>query len=216
MRIAKRRNRNTSRRIGRKRGGSLKDITMYILCWKSPRTIKNTLESYKQQNLIKHLNVVMYFQERDDKSDAIAAEYGIPVVMGTKDNIGILNAFVDMIKATTTPYFILSECDFQLVENEKSVSDVLNDAMKLIREKNVKLVKLRHRKTQETLSLLCLVSRRTISLRRVTDINWKHFICWILLKQHSRIPLQLWISQSTIEGGTYAISMTTRGRIMYL
>ena len=146
MRRAKRRNRNTHRRIGRKRGGNLKDITMYILCWKSPRTIKNTLESYKKRNLIKHLNVVMYFQERDDKSDALAAEYGIPTVMGTNDNIGILHAFIHMIKATTTPYFILSECDFELVEDEKSVSDVLSDAMKLIRGKNVKLVKLRHRK----------------------------------------------------------------------
>lgn len=147
MRRAKRRNKNTKRRIGRKRGGNLKDITMHILCWKSPKTIKNTLESYKRGNLFNAVNVCIYFQERDDASDALAAEYGIKTVMGTKDNAGISSAMIEMVKATTTPYFIFAECDFELAqgENEQTVSSILSDCMKLIREKNVQLVKLRHK-----------------------------------------------------------------------
>ena len=143
---AKRRNKNTKRRIGKKRGGNLKDITMHMLCWKSPRTVKNTLESYKKGNLLSLVNTNIYFQERNDASNALAAEYGITSVMGTGENVGILRALIDMINATATPYFMFAECDFELVEDEKAVSDVLNDAMKLIREKSVNVVRLIHRK----------------------------------------------------------------------
>lgn len=143
---AKRRNKNTKRRIGIKRGGNLKDITMHMLCWKSPKTVKNTLESYKKGNLLSAVNTNIYFQERDDASNALAAEYGITSVMGTGENVGILRALIEMINATKTPYFMFAECDFELVETEQAVSDILNDAMKLIREKSVKVVRLINRK----------------------------------------------------------------------
>jgi hypothetical protein len=146
MRRAKRRNKNTKRRIGRKRGGNLKEITMHMLCWKSPKTVKNTLDSYKKGNLLSAVNTNIYFQERDDASNALAAEYGITSVMGTGENVGILRALIEMINATTTPYFMFAECDFELVETEQAVSDVLNDAMKLIREKSVSVVRLINRK----------------------------------------------------------------------
>jgi len=143
---AKRRNKNTKRRIGIKRGGNLKHITMHMLCWKSPKTVKNTLESYKKGNLLSAVNTNIYFQERDDASNALAAEYGITSVMGTGENVGILRALIEMINATKTPYFMFAECDFELVETEQAVSDILNDAMKLIREKSVKVVRLINRK----------------------------------------------------------------------
>jgi len=143
---AKRRNKNTKRRIGKKRGGNLKDITMHMLCWKSPKTVKNTLESYKKGNLLTSVNTTIYFQERDDACDALAAEYGIEKVMGTNENLGILLALLEMIEKTTTPYFMFAECDFELVEGPQDVSDILGDAMKLINEKDVKVVRLIDRK----------------------------------------------------------------------
>jgi hypothetical protein len=108
--------------------------------------VKNTLESYKKGNLLSVVNTNIYFQERDDASNALAAEYGITSVMGTGENVGILRALIEMINATTTPYFMFAECDFELVDGEQAVSDVLNDAMKLIREKSVKVVRLINRK----------------------------------------------------------------------
>ena len=127
-------------------GGQQHDTTLAILCWKSFKTLKNTLESYKANGLLKHVHTVIYFQERTPECEAIAKDYGITDVLGTAENIGILDAFMALIRHTTTPYFIFAECDFELVHGEDVVQKVLADAKKLMEEKDVQLVRLRDRK----------------------------------------------------------------------
>jgi hypothetical protein len=132
-----------SRHIG---GGELKDnITLSILVWKSPMTIRNSLESYKKHNLFSMVKPVIYFQERDDAANKLANDYGIEEVLGTAENVGILNAFYNMVDSTTTPYFIFAECDFELINGEQKTKDILEDSIKLMKEDNVKLVRLRDR-----------------------------------------------------------------------
>jgi hypothetical protein len=66
--------------------------------------------------------------------------------MGTSENTGILQAFIDLIEHSTTPYFIFAECDFELVHNTAETKEILEESIKLMTEHNVHLVRLRDRK----------------------------------------------------------------------
>lgn len=139
--------RRTMRR--KQRGGSseLKEITLGILAWKSPLTIRNTLESYKKNGLLAMVKPLMYFQERTPENDALAKEFGSKNVMGDPlKNTGIIGGMLEMIQATTTKYFIFAECDFELVNDEATTKKILNETIKLMKEKDVQLVRLRDKK----------------------------------------------------------------------
>ena len=128
----------------KQKGGSnnLKDITLAILSYKSPLTIKNTLESYRKNGLLDLVNTIIYFQEITDENKALAKEYNI-VYMGTSANIGIDRAFMELVNATKTPYMIYAECDFELIHNKEETYKVLDDTINLIKNDNVSLIKLR-------------------------------------------------------------------------
>lgn len=139
--------RRTMRR--KQRGGSseLKEITLGILAWKSPLTIRNTLESYKKNGLLAMVKPLMYFQERTPENDALAKEFGSKNVMGDPlKNTGIIGGMLEMIQATTTKYFIFANCDFELVNDEATTKKILNETIKLMKEKDVQLVDLRDKK----------------------------------------------------------------------
>jgi len=143
-RTRRRKHRGRSRK---QRGGSdLKDITLGILTWKSPLTIRSTLESYKKNGLLEMVKPMLYVQERTPQDDALAKDYGIKTVMGGPTNTGIIGGMIEMIQATTTPYFIFAECDFKLVNDEATTKKILKEAMKLMEEKDVQLVRLRDKK----------------------------------------------------------------------
>jgi len=125
--------------------GSLKDITLAVLTWNSPKTLKNTLDSYKKHGLLDMVHSTVYFQERKPADDAMAKKYGIDEVLGTSENVGVFDAFIAMIEACKTPYFLLAECDFELVNNRQRVRSVLEDCIKLMSEDDVKVVRLRDR-----------------------------------------------------------------------
>jgi hypothetical protein len=145
MRKYKRKTRRTRKR---QRGGAqLKEITMGILAWKSPLTIRNSLESYKKNGLLDMVKPMIYFQERNAGDDALAKEFGIKNVMGNlAKNTGIIGGMIEMIEATKTKYFIFAECDFELVNDEVTTKKILTEAIKLMEEKDVQLVRLRDKK----------------------------------------------------------------------
>lgn len=144
--------RRTRRRLRRRtvrrkqRGGNLKDITLGILCWKSPQTIRNTLDSYKENGLLSMVHPILYFQERSEEDEELAKEYEIKDVMGGPGNTGIIGAMIELIQATKTKYFIFAECDFELVNDAATTKKILNEAVKLMEEKDVHLVRLRDKK----------------------------------------------------------------------
>jgi len=128
------------------RGGEFTQITIAILTWKAPETIRNTLQSYKENNLLGLVKSILYVQERTAEDDALAADYGIQKVLGTSENVGVLKAFVEMMRQVDTPYVIFAEDDFFLPHDETKVRAVLADCMKLCSERGVKYVRLRDRK----------------------------------------------------------------------
>lgn len=147
MRKDKRKTRRLRRRRSRtQRGGLQKDITLGILCWKSPQTIENTLTSYKKNGLLDLVKPVLYVQERTPENDALAERYKIKNVLGGPTNTGIIGAMIEMIQATTTPYFIFAECDFELVNDATTTKKILTEAIRLMKEKDVQLVRLRDKK----------------------------------------------------------------------
>ena len=89
---------------------------------------------------------VLYFQERSQQDDALAKEYGIKEVMGGPGNTGIIGAMIELIQATKTKYFIFAECDFELVHDTATTKKILKEAVKLMEEKDVHLVRLRDKK----------------------------------------------------------------------
>lgn len=137
-------------RVSRLQSGgnkNLKDlITISILSWKAPMTLKNTLDSYVKNNLFNNVKPSIYFQERTDEMDALAKGYGIKDIMGTSENIGLIKVFHAMVMNTKTPYFIFAECDYELIHGETKTRQVLEDAIKLMTDENVDLVRLRDRK----------------------------------------------------------------------
>ena len=148
----KKRNTNKQRKLYIRRlkhiGGmnNLKNmITLSILSWKSPLTLRNTLESYKKNNLFNMVTPHIYFQEKDNNCDNIAKEFGIENISGNPENVNLLRAFQAMVTNTHTPYFIFAECDFELVNSEDKTKSILEDSIKLITEEDVKLVRLRDR-----------------------------------------------------------------------
>lgn len=143
----KKKTKKSRRKLRKQRGGSnnLKDITIAILSYKSPLTIKNTLESYKKNGLFDLVNTIIYFQEITDKDKALAKEYNIQY-MGTNTNIGIDKAFLELVNAVKTPYMIFAENDYELVHNKEETQKILDDTIELFKNDNVTLIKLRDKK----------------------------------------------------------------------
>jgi len=132
--------------VRNQRGGLAKDITLAVLTWNSPTTLKGTLDSYKKHGLLEMVHSMVYFQERKPEDDELAKKYGIDEVLGTSENVGVLNAFVEIMKHVKTKYFILAEDDFLLIHGKDKTRRIIDDCMKLFEEKDVKYIRLRDRK----------------------------------------------------------------------
>jgi len=129
-----------------KGGAPSNDITIGILCWKSPKTITSTLDSYQKNGLFDLVHPVIYIQERSPKYEEIAKKHGVNEILGNEENTGILRALIDLVNATKTKYFIFAECDFKLIHDKETTDKVLKQSIKLIEEKDVQVVRLRDRK----------------------------------------------------------------------
>ena len=125
-----------------KGGNNLNDITMGILSWKSCKTLQNSLESYKKNNLLNLINTFIYFQEIGDVEKKLGDSYSIPYI-GTDKNIGIQKALIEMINNTKTKYFIFAENDFELIHNKEETQKVFEDCINLLENNDVQIVKLR-------------------------------------------------------------------------
>jgi len=143
----RRRKRRLARKNTKQEGGAETQmpISIGIVCWKSPKTITSTLDSYTANGLFELVHPLIYIQERNAKYEAIARDHGIEEILGTPENLGILQAFIALIEATKTKYFIFAECDFKLVHDKATTEKVLGEAIRLIEEEDVQIVRLRDR-----------------------------------------------------------------------
>jgi len=129
-------------KIGGYSNANLKDITIAILSWKSCKTLKNTLESYKNNNLLNILNSLIYFQEIGDNEKTLASKYNIPYI-GSEENMDIYIGLKELVNNCKTKYFIFAESDFELIHKEDTVIKVLNDCILLLENNDVQYIRLR-------------------------------------------------------------------------
>jgi hypothetical protein len=134
-----------TRRNSTRKNSNLKNITIGILSWKSHKTLENTLKSYKDNGLLSLVHPVIYFQERTEEDDTLAKSYGINDIIGTNENVGILQGFMKLVEHTKTKYFIFAECDFELVNNKERTSEILKECIHLIKKDGIDVIRLRDR-----------------------------------------------------------------------
>lgn len=124
------------------------DITIGYLSWKRHDVLKQTLHSHKTNglyDLIKPCNRIIFFQEITKKDMDIAHEFQCNYI-GNKNNIGILNAFIELVETCKTKYFIFCENDWFLCENKDTTSKMLDDCIHMLNYNVCDILKLRHRK----------------------------------------------------------------------
>lgn len=122
-----------------------KRITLAMLSWRQPRTLRNTLESYQRNGLLDLVDEkIIFFNECVAQDERIAEKYGFKILKA-KRNIGIALPFKALVEASTCEHFLFLENDFLLIEPLKTVKQELSAAIELIDSDIADCVRLRHR-----------------------------------------------------------------------
>lgn len=123
----------------------MKDLTIGILSWKSPVTLKSTLTSYKDSGLLNAAGqIFIYFNEISTRDIEIANEFKIPYY-GSGKNLGIAGGYREMLKIVAKPYYLFLENDWKILpENYHLVIPQLKEGLKLL-AKDVDIVRFRSR-----------------------------------------------------------------------
>jgi hypothetical protein len=111
----------------------MENITICYLSWKRNDIFDQTLKSHLENGLFDLIlpeNRLIFFQEISDQDKQLAEKYNCKFI-GNKFNVGILNAFVELIENCKTEYFIFCENDWNLIENKETTFKVLQDSIKL-------------------------------------------------------------------------------------
>lgn len=122
-------------------------ITIGYLSWKRHNIFKQTLDSHKKNGLFEIIspeNRIIFFQEISEKDKEIAKMYECNYI-GNNQNIGILNAFIELVEACKTEYFIFCENDWNLIENSNKTKNIIDDCVKILESNKADIIRLRHR-----------------------------------------------------------------------
>ncbi len=121
------------------------EISIGILAWKSGKTLKNTLKSYKNNGLLEISNdITILFQEITEADHQLAKAYKLPY-LGLEDNIGIGNGILKLIKNAKYDNFLFLEHDWELIENKETTQNQIKEGLKML-EEGFDVVRFRHRK----------------------------------------------------------------------
>lgn len=119
------------------------DLTLAVISWRQPRTLKNSLESYQRQGLLELADDKLIFLNECTAEDRrIAQKFGF-TILDSKRNIGIAKAFQSLVKQATGRYFLFLENDFMLVEDRETCEQELIGAEEAL-ESGISCVRLRH------------------------------------------------------------------------
>lgn len=109
-------------------------ISIGILSWKSDKTLKNTLASYKKNGLLNISDdITILFQEVSETDKKLADTFGVKYI-GLNENIGIGKGIIKLIENAKYENFLFLEHDWELVENEQILQDRLKSGLNLLDE----------------------------------------------------------------------------------
>lgn len=110
----------------------MENFSIGILSWHSTDVLINTLTSYHDNGLLSLCSdVKIWFQEITDEDKAIAAHYGVKAI-GSKDNVGIGKAFLELAKNASNEKILLLEHDWELIESFEITKHRLESGLKLL------------------------------------------------------------------------------------
>jgi FkbM family methyltransferase len=120
-------------------------ISVGILAWQSDQSLRNTLESYRQNGLFKAVDdVVILFQEARDEDKKLAKEYGLPYI-ALDTNVGIGRGFVMLCEQADHPHILLLEDDWELTSDYKTTRETLKASLDMLNA-DTDVVRLRSRR----------------------------------------------------------------------
>jgi len=115
-------------------------MTLALLSWAAHRTLINTLESYQTFGISAQEKII-WFQEITSEDKRIADKYGFKY-LGSKENIGIAQAYKKLVEAATEDTFLFLENDWVALES----GGAINEAQELLYGRTIDVVRLRHRR----------------------------------------------------------------------
>jgi hypothetical protein len=126
----------------------MNSITIGYLSWNRHDILIQTLESHMRNslfNIIKPENRLIFFQNISEKDINIANKYECKY-FGDSNNIGILNGFIKLVEKCETEYFIFSENDWLLIEDNNIVRETLQDCIYMLKNNRTDVIRLRSSK----------------------------------------------------------------------
>mgnify|MGYP000232577614 FL=1 len=122
----------------------MENFSIGILTWKSPLTLKNTLESYRKNGLLQLTDDITVFAQDVSVEDIeVAEEYGIPSIIGIRENIGIGKAFNRLFEDAKYDKVMILENDWVLIEDKATTERVIKETIAAL-DGIVHFARLRH------------------------------------------------------------------------
>lgn len=124
-------------------------ISIGILTYNSPITLKNSLESYKHSGLLNYTDdIACLIQPSELQSQEInlCDEYGIKYIL-EKNNTMMAGAIKTLVENSKYEYFLFLESDFRSCKDKKITELILNFAIDSLQNKRLDVIRLRNLKT---------------------------------------------------------------------
>jgi len=113
-------------------------ISIGILTYNSPLTLKNTLESYKVNGLLDYTDDIKCLIQPSNKSNEenkICEYYGIQTII-EKTNTMMAGGIKKLVEKSKYDYFLFLESDFRLYKNKDITNIVLNFGLNLLQQED--------------------------------------------------------------------------------
>tara|TARA_R110000868_G_scaffold124816_1_gene329720 strand:- start:9543 stop:10424 length:882 start_codon:yes stop_codon:yes gene_type:complete len=121
------------------------NLSIGLLTFNSPKTLKNTLESYKYTKLLElsdDICCIIQPSSKQSEEENICKEYNIKSYIQTS-NTKMAGAIKTIWNTCKYDYMMFLECDFVICENENKIKNILNFGLTELKNDKVDLVRLR-------------------------------------------------------------------------
>lgn len=124
----------------------LAQVSVGILTWRRPSTLRYALKSYARAGLLKAVGEVVLFANASDPREIdLAGAFGLKVLK-SQDNIGIGPAFAQLAQAAQGRYFLFLENDWPCIEPPDVAQRRLACGVALLESGEADAVRFRHRR----------------------------------------------------------------------
>lgn len=184
-----------------------KTVGLAIFSYKAPRTLEETLASYKRSGLLDFFDdVCIFFVGSTPKDQSVAEHYGLKSI-STGEELGVRGGISCMIANMKTDYILLVEHDCMLWNGATSekLKIHLTEALNVLERDAADMVRLRHswiRKTNANVNAAAIYSH-FYHIDQLSS-SWKHaenlsdaapWVKWIRRALHP-IRAKRWIGRS--------------------